>query len=154
MMDYSKATELWFYTGLVLMLLELVVPGLISIFLGMGALTVAAFMWKGHLSLTTSQLLVWFASSLVYILLLRAWFLKFFPQDHKVGVIDEDEVLYGKEVLVVEDIPSEGTGRIHLSNSTWTARSGDNQAHPQGSKVLIQGRENITYIVVANKGEN
>ena len=152
-MDFVVASKAWLIAGLVLMFLEVLFPGLISVFIGLGAVTVAVLIHTGHISDVTEQLLVWFVSSIVYIFTLRAFFLRFFPQAHQKQLIDEDELIYGKIVSVVEDIPAEGVGRIAYSDSTWPAKSVDSKPLTKGSKVCIQGRENITYLVTEVIGE-
>ena len=130
------------------MLAELLAPGLISVFIGLGALTVAGAIHYGNLTDISSQILVWFIASLIYVSTLRILVLKFYPQDVVKGVVDEDEMSYGKIVKVVEDIPANGLGRIYYSDSTWQAKSADNTPFSKGESVCIQARDNITYIVV------
>lgn len=146
-MNFVFSFEFWITTGIVLIFLEFFAPGLISLFIGLGAITVALGMHYGQVSSVFSQIVTWMLSSLFYLFTLRLLVLKFYPQDSFKSEVDEDKNLLGTPVPVVEAIPENGEGRIRFSNSTWRARSADASAIAKGEIALIQGRENITYIV-------
>ncbi len=139
--------EFWLGIGIALVVAEAILPGLVSIFVGMGALTVAALMHYHYLDSVASQFLGWFISSIVYIFSLRMLAMKYYPTDTVVQKIDDDIAVIGRVVEVVETIPSGGTGRIAHSDSTWNAISRDSQEIQSGEEVRVIGRDNITWLV-------
>lgn len=139
--------QLWLAIGLVCIITELFIPGLVVIFVGLGALTVASGIYLGYVNNITTQLSTFFISSLIYLLTLRMIFIHYFPTNAQKENIDEDENVFGQVALVVELIPAHGVGRIQHSDSTWPARSHSDFEIAKGAKVKIIGRENITWIV-------
>ena len=72
----------WIYTGCVLMLMELVVPGFVLCFFGMAAATVGAIrLAVGDAFSPTWQLAVFSVCSVLYIVLLRRWLKSVFVGD-------------------------------------------------------------------------
>jgi len=139
--------EFWLGFGIALVLAEVVLPGLVSIFVGMGALTVAALLYYHHIDSVASQFIAWFVSSIVYIFSLRLSAMKYYPTDTIVRKIDDDIVVIGQLVKVVETIPSGGAGRIAHSESTWNAISKETEDIQPGEEVKVVGRDNITWLV-------
>ena len=140
---------LWFWWGLFvfLVLAEFIIPGLVVMFVGMGAGTVAVFMHYGLIDGIIQQFLVWFASSLIYIFSLRLVVMHYYPSDQVQYNIDEDLDVKGQEAEVVKTIPKDGVGRISHSDSSWNAKSEDGSEIKSGQKVEIVSRDNITWIV-------
>lgn len=69
----------WLVGGVLLILLELVIPSFFVLWFGLGAVLVALLMLlAGDLSLTT-QLLIWAAASVAMVIL---WFKVFRPDQH------------------------------------------------------------------------
>ena len=139
--------EFWLGFGIAMVLAEAILPGLVSIFVGMGALTVAALMHYHYLDNISSQFLAWFISSIVYIFSLRMLAMKYYPTDTVVQKTDDDVAVIGQLVEVVETIPCDGTGRIAHSDSTWNAISKESQEIQSGEEVKVIGRDNITWLV-------
>ena len=137
---------IWFYSGAVLMLLEFLLPGLVVVFVGLGAMTVALGLYYGWLSNPTEQLLVFFGSTLVYVFTLRIAIIRMYPSDTTKLDIDEDHATIGTVATVVEAI-NEYSGRIMVGDSTWQARSAPGVYFSPGQQVEICGRDNITYSV-------
>lgn len=132
--------------GVLLMLLELLVPGGIVFCLGLSAiLTGLAY----HFSIITDPFTVFLTwcglsvvSSAIGIFLIKKVFGKGESiTDH----FDEDADTYGKVVLATEDI-SEKSGRISFQGTGWSAVSMDGDIK-KGEKAVIVGRDNLTWIV-------
>lgn len=137
----------WWLVGITLMLAEFILPGLVSIFLGLAAITVALllhFEWIHHID---HQVIVWCLTSIVYIFTLRLLVMKFYPMDTFKQNIDEDLDVFGQQAIVTVAIPNHGEGRIRHDDSTWKARSKTGQEIAQGERVTIVGRNNITWLV-------
>lgn len=139
---------IWFLIGLALVLSEFMVPGIILVFFGMGAWTVALTTWLGLTAGWTAQLLVFGVSSVIYLVLLRRWFqarLTGFeggrqdPHDN----IDEFD---GQIVTVTEEIDAKSlTGRVEFKGAAWAARS--ETAVAAGERVRIRAVESTVLFV-------
>ena len=139
--------EFWLGFGIALAFAEAILPGLVSIFLGMGALTVAALLYYQYIDSIASQFIAWFVTSTVYIFTLRILVVKYYPTDTVVQNTDDDVAVIGQLVEVVDTIPSGGTGRIAHSDSTWNAISNGTEDIQSGEQVKVIGRDNITWLV-------
>ena len=137
----------WLIFGAVLMLSEFLLPGLIAVFVGMGALTVAAAIYLGHVDSIVQQILVWFVSSLIYVFTLRLLVVRFYPSDTVKQSFDEDIDLMGSIVEVTQPISAQETGRIKHGDSTWEAKSRKGETIQAGEKVKLLERTNITWTV-------
>ena len=143
----SLAFSLWLSSGIFLTAIEFLVPGLVMVFVGLGALTVALGMHLGHVDGVLEQYITFFISSIIYLLTLRFLVLRFVPSASRKENIDEDEEVMGAIVEIVADINSGEIGRVVHSGSTWQARAEGDQAILKGEQVKIIGRDNITWIV-------
>ena len=129
------------------MAIEFLVPGLVMVFVGLGALTVALGMHLGYIDGVLQQFTTFFISSIIYLLTLRFLVLRFVPTVTRKENIDEDEEVMGSIVEIVADINSGEFGRFEHSGSSWQARAEGDQTILKGEQVKIIGRDNITWIV-------
>ena len=143
----SLAFSLWLSSGIFLTAIEFLVPGLVMVFVGLGALTVALGMHLGYIDEIVQQFITFFISSIIYLLTLRFLVLKFVPSVNRKENIDEDEEVIGSIVELVADINSGEFGRVEHSGSSWQARAEGDQTILKGEQVKIIGRDNITWIV-------
>lgn len=137
----------WAIGGLILIFLELFIPGLVIAFFGVGALVTALTTWIGISPSLPLQLLVFILSSILLLVLLRKYMKKIFYG----GIKSEEElpnftVEIGKIVPVIEFIqPGEVGGKVRYQGSNWSARA--EEPIPPGESVKIIGCDNITLIV-------
>lgn len=136
----------WIVAGAVLIVLELIVPGMVLVFLGAGALLVALLVWLGLVQTWVASITTWFIASLVLLLVLRGFFQRFISGDAETQSTDEDFDTYGKVVDVVEAIGPDKEGRIRYRGTTWQAACYDNTLEA-GTKAKIVCRENLIWIV-------
>lgn len=139
--------QFWVGLGSLLIFAEFLLPGLVAVFVGLGALTVAVLMHFGFVDSISSQILVWFAASTVYTFTLRVLVVRLSPGDTKVQSVDEDKDLEGQIVTVTQTISKNAHGRIAHSDSTWQARTRNGETLEAGAQARIIGRDNITLIV-------
>ncbi len=139
--------QIWLSFGAFCIIAEILIPGLVMVFVGLGALTVALGIQLGHLGPLSSQFVTFFASSMIYLFTLRLFFLRFVPTNAKKESVDEDAQTIGQIVQIVETIPAGGTGRVEYSDSSWQAESNSDEKLLSGEQVKIVGRHNITWIV-------
>ena len=141
------ALSLWLGSGIFLMATELLLPGLVMVFVGMGALTVAISMYFGYVDGYVHQFMIFFISSSIYLSTLRFLVLRFVPTDTRNENINEDDKVIGSIVEVVADIKSGEFGRIEQGGSSWQALAEGDQTILKGEQVKIVRRDNITWIV-------
>ena len=140
----------WFIGGVVLMLLEFVVPGGIVFFLGLGATLIALLVHVGIIEGWVDAFTVWFMLSLALLFGLRGVVQKFVPAEVDKANTDEDLDAYNHSADVFESIPANGEGRIMFRGSTWLARNVQkDEALDAGTKVRIVYRENLIWMVEA-----
>jgi inner membrane protein len=133
--------------GIALVLAEFALPGLVAVFVGMGAMTVALLLQYGIIEGAAMQFIALCVSSIVYIFSLRILVIRFYPSDRMKHNVDEDVDVVGGLAKVVEALPADGVGRVEHGESTWQARAKDGSAIAVGVDVQIVGRDNITWIV-------
>ncbi len=146
--DFLKPELIWFLVGLVLLLLEFILPGLIVAFFGVGAWVVAIICLFIDISLNT-QLLIFIICSVLSLLLLRKW-LKGVFMGHVVSKQDVKENLeefVGQRAVVKERIVPNGRGKVEFRGTDWQAEADEEIA--EGTAVKIVGKENITLKVKA-----
>ena len=152
-MDIFLNVWFWLVLAFVLMTAELVIPGGIIIFLGLGGLVVAICAQLGLIDYWANAITLWFVSSLILIVLLRSIAQKMVGGDASVANTDEDVDLFGVEIDVLETIgPAEKTGRVQFRGTQWQAL-GNGEVIEAGTKAKVVKLDNITVIVesFANK---
>ena len=137
----------WLYLGVALIVIEVMTPGLVSLFFGLAALTLALLTWliPPFAGAAGWQWIVFSLLSVVYILLLRKSLKRVFNGDKEVSDVANDE-FNGKLAVVVEEVAPNRPGRVEFQGSTWTAESG--AVLPKGAPVRICGKRNLTLKVM------
>jgi len=135
----------WLILGVGLLILEVMTPGLISLFFGMAALTVALIAWVFPFS-QTLQWLFFSVFSVAYILLLRKTLKKVFNGDKEVSDRVNDEFT-GRLAVVVDVIAPTKPGRVEFNGSTWTAEADAELQRDQAVRIL--SKKNLTLKVEA-----
>lgn len=136
---------IWVIGGIVLALAELVLPGLIALFLGAGAVVTGLLVLGGFIPDLIYQLLAWIFLSFAFFFLFRDRIMKYFPALESRDMRTEDQVMTGKIVEVTEDIEPARPGRVHVHDTSWQAVS--RHSLKAGSKVRITGREGLILTV-------
>lgn len=144
--EWGKPEIIWFVIGLVLIISEFAMPGLIIIFFGFGAILTAILCIIFDFSLNI-QLLLFTIFSLASLLLLRKYLKNIFYGKIKPTATDlEDESEYvGRKAVVVSKIEAGGEGKIELDGSHWSATS--NETIDAGTRVKITAHKNLTMKV-------
>jgi len=136
----------WLYLGVALILFEIMTPGLVSLFFGLAALTVALIVWLVPSLAQGWQWIGFSVFSVLYILLLRKSLKKVFSGDREVSDNPRDEYT-GKLAVVTEAIAPNKPGRVEFGGTTWTAEADRELA--AGVSVRITGKKNLTFTVEA-----
>ena len=146
-MNVFLIPSVWFVAGIVLILAELIVPGGVVVFLGIAALLVAGAVSFGFVVTWVNALTLFFVTSLVLVIALRAFFMRYaggsFSRGNIIEILDD----LGQRVPVVKTIgPGQHCGLIEYRGTRWKAL-GDGQKIEAGTEVQIVGQNNVTYIV-------
>jgi len=146
--DLLKPELIWFLIGLVLLILEFVMPGLIIAFFGVGACIVAIVCLLVDISLNT-QLLIFIVSSVLSLLLLRRWLKGMFIGHivSKQDLRENIEEFVGQKAVVKEKIIPKAGGKVEFRGTDWAAEADEEIA--EGAAVEIIGKDNITLKVKA-----
>lgn len=137
-------TVVWLIAMIVLLVVEGVVPGLISIWLALGAL---AALVSALLHAPLWLQIVWFlAVSIVALALTRPLAKKYI--NSKTQPTNAD-MLIGKECVVRESIDNVlGAGAVSVDGKVWTARTESDEVRLQeGSRAVVVRIEGVKLIV-------
>ena len=146
-MDFTTAAWLWLYFGAFLMLAELISPGFVIFFFGLGAATVAVCKWAiPGLSLAW-QLALFSIFSIVYLVLLRRWVKNVFRGETDAISEKIDSEYVGRIGKVIEATRPDVPGRIVLGDAEWAAIS--EQPIDVGTTVKVVKQANLTFTVAA-----
>lgn len=144
--DFLRPEFIWGLVGLILLLAEFMVPGLIIFFFAIGAWVVALACVFWDISINT-QLIIFIASSVVLLFMLRR-FLRGVFIGHVYSRQPEGEDLkeyLGQKVTVTETISPPHTGKVEVNGVDWKAAA--DCEIPAGQIVEVTGRDSLTLTV-------
>jgi len=123
-MDFlSDPAVIWFLIGLGLLLLELILPGLVILFFGVGAWITALVCAFTDINLNW-QILIFLVASLLGLVLLRKYLRnRFFSRSEK-EIDDQLEEFIGRKGRAIDDF-RDGSGQIEFKGTQWSARCDD-----------------------------
>jgi membrane protein implicated in regulation of membrane protease activity len=144
--EFLTPEVIWFLVGLVLLVMEFMLPGLIIGFFGVGAWIVAIVCLMTDIGLN-AQLGIFIASSVLSLLILRRWLKGVFlgHTGSKQDLTQNLEEYMGQRAIVKEKILPKLAGKVEFHGSDWIARADEEIA--EGTVVEIVGKENITLTV-------
>lgn len=135
---------IWFLTGIVFFCLELLLPGLIVFFFGVGAWCTALAVYCLPMALA-SQLLIFLGASFLALVLLRSTLKKvFLGRKGEVDAMDA-KIPDGVLGLVIEDIVPPSAGKIKYAGSFWQAVA--DTPITKGTVVKIVEKNNLSLKV-------
>jgi membrane protein implicated in regulation of membrane protease activity len=146
-MEHILNYWIWLGAGVFLILLEFFLPGLVVVFLGVGAVITAGMLYTRYL-LDPYHTIIFFSVSSVFLLAtLRRIMLRFYPAVTEKVETDENVLIAGQPAETITIVyPDHFDGRVKYSGTTWPAKS-ENGIIPAGSQVVIIGRQNINLVV-------
>ena len=140
----------WFIIGLLLMLAELLLPGVFLIWFGISALVIGTLTLISFTDVAwwpwQAQIVAFGALSLVLALMGRRLFLSDTENDAALRINDPLSRHVGSEATMHQAIEN-GSGQVKLGDTVWRANSTTNM--PKGAKVRVVGHEEGTLIVEA-----
>jgi membrane protein implicated in regulation of membrane protease activity len=144
----SRPELIWFIIGLILFLLELVLPGFVIFFFGVGAWITALLCLIAEPGINL-QAIVFAVTSVLSLVLLRKMLQKrFFYSREELSKEVEDEFT-GREAVAIEDIIPGENGKVEFKGTSWKAES--ESAISRGQTVIIKNKENFKLIVEPKK---
>jgi membrane protein implicated in regulation of membrane protease activity len=146
-MDAEMLTTIFFVGGIVLMIIETLIPGGVSFFLGVSGLLVGALRWFGILEDPATSIITWLFTSVALILAMRPLLMKYWGGESSYKLANEDVEAMDEIVDVVDEVnPHDNSGRIRFQGISWQARTLEGKISA-GSKAKIRYRDNVTWIV-------
>jgi membrane protein implicated in regulation of membrane protease activity len=144
--DFLRPELIWFLVGLVLLIFEFIMPGLIIGFFGVGAWVVAVICLITDIGIN-AQLIIFIICSVLSLLILRKW-LKGIFLGHTGSQQDLTEDLkefIGERAVVKEKINPKIGGKVEFHGTNWAAVADEEIA--EGATVEIIAKDNITLKV-------
>ena len=141
-MDTELLTWIFLIGGIILMLLEFLIPSGMALILGASGLLIALARFLGFLDDPITATMAWIFTSAGITLLAMPLIRKYLKAETSYKLADEDQI-----VQVVEPLNEHNDeGRIRFQGISWQARTLSGEV-PAGTKVKIKYRENTTWIV-------
>lgn len=139
--------EKWIISGIVLCVLEILVPGFVICFFGVAAIITGILSYIFPNISLPWLFLIFSALSIVLTLVLRRFIPKVFKGETEKANAnsDCDDFSHATAVVVEEIKPGIVGGKVSFEGSFWTARSDEEIL--AGEEVHVIKRENITLIV-------
>ena len=132
----------WWVLGLVLLALELVMPGFILVWFGLAAVLVGVLALAVNWSVQTLAL-IWAAASLVLLLLGRRYFMRDAGRSSEPLLNDRAGRLVGRVYTLAEPLGENG-GTLRIDDGVWRIIG---PQLPAGSRVVVRGAEGPTLVV-------
>jgi membrane protein implicated in regulation of membrane protease activity len=130
---------IWFLLGVVFLIAELLIPGIILIFFAAGCWIAGLTVWLTDIELST-QILIFTVSSLVLLFSLRKYSIKTFRGTTRDDLDDRyADSKIGKSAIVTKAISPDMHGEIKVMGSFWRAISDIDIK--EGQSVLIANQE-------------
>jgi len=144
--EFLKPELIWFLIGLLLLLAEFMIPGLIVFFFGVGAWIVAVCCLLTDVTLNV-QLLIFIISSVLLLVLLRSWVKGIFTGHvtARQNLQEELSEFIGERAIVTQTITPKLAGKVELHGTNWVAEA--DVEIVEGTAVEVVAKKNITFKV-------
>jgi membrane protein implicated in regulation of membrane protease activity len=134
----------WIIAGVLLMVLETIIPGVYFLWFGISAVVVGILAFAFGEAIGQPWQLVLFA----VISVATVFWVRNFANAQRVESEDKDlnqrSAQYFGRVVVVEDAITGGRGRVRVDDTLWLATGAD---APKGARVRITGAHGIVFTV-------
>lgn len=142
MFDNVEAGWLWMIAGVVLLIAEIVAPGVFLVFIGAAALATGAFTLLFDLGIA-AQLTLFALYAIVAVMIGRRMYANAATDSSDPLLNDRSARLVGRSVTVIEPV-DEHSGRVRVGDSEWSARGGPGRP---GERVRITGVDGNCLLV-------
>ena len=138
----------WVAIGILIILTELLVTGIVAVFFGIGAIVTGIAIALGLPATGATPFVLFSGVSVASLVLLRKRFAEGFQggaTGEGSGGVGDDFI--GRDARVTSGFGSldQGRGEVDFRGAAWAARSDHELA--EGALVVITGRDNLTLIV-------
>ena len=144
----SKPEVIWFIIGLALFLLELVLPGFVIFFFGVGAWVTALLCLIANPGLNLQAIVFAVTSILSLVALRKIIQKKFFYTKDELSKDVEDE-FSGREAIAMTDFGPGENGKVEFKGTQWKAESVSSIR--EGDRVIIKEKDSFKLIVEPKK---
>lgn len=148
---FSRPELLWFLIGLILFLLELVVPGFVIFFFGVGAWVVAlvCLIISPVKDMPNLQIIIFAVTSVLSLIALRKIIQKkfFYSKGNKSEAVEDE--FTGKEGVAISDFGKAQKGKVEFKGTRWNSESEFDIK--EGQPVIIIKNENLILKVKPKK---
>jgi len=138
----------WALLAVVLVILEILAPGIYFLWMGIAAGVVSALLWLFPELGWQAQFLAFALFSIASVALGRAWLARSAAETDEPALNRRGEQYIGRVVTLEEPIVN-GLGKIRLDDTTWKIQGPDCEAD---TRVRITGTEGVVLLV--EKAEN
>lgn len=137
---FSKPELLWFFLGLILLLLELVVPGFVIFFFGVGAWATALICLIAEPGINL-QIIIFAVTSVLSLVALRKIIQKkfFYSKDGKSEAVEDE--FTGKEGIAISGFGKDKKGKVEFKGTLWNAESDSNIK--EGQAVIVIKKDSL-----------
>ena len=135
---FAKPEIIWLIAGILLLLLEFAMPGVLVIFFGFGALATALLTYLTGMC-AWMQFFSFVIFSLLFLFLLRKKFLSMLSGSNEA---DPDDEFLGQKGVADNDIPASQIVRVEFRGTQWSAVS--EIPISKGQRFIITGTDNLT----------
>jgi len=136
----------WWIFGLLLLGLELMVPGSFFLWMGVAAgiiglilLVYPDFAWQ-------SQILTFAVVSVIAVVGWRYWLRKH-PIETEDATLNVRGARYQGRVLTLSEPLVNGVGKVNVDDSIWRVSTGDATSLPEGARIRVTGVDGATLVV-------
>lgn len=145
--DSDTISWIWFIAGVVLIVSEFFLPGIVAVFMGIGAVIVAVLRWFGIIESFSASFGVWLLSSTLLVISLRRLVQRMFPSESTYKSEDDNVNAFDSTVTVIETVYEDNSkGRIRFQGTSWPATSLQGTIE-KGEKAKIVSKNNIGWII-------
>ena len=145
---FSRPELFWFILGLGLFLLELVMPGFIIFFFGLGAWVTALICLIGHPGINL-QIIIFAITSTLLLIGLRKIIQNKFLNSKRTRSDDVEDEFTGKEAIAKIDFGRLKQGKVEFKGTYWSAESASEVK--EGQRVVIIQKDSFKLIVEPKK---
>jgi membrane protein implicated in regulation of membrane protease activity len=142
--EFLSPQVIWFIIGVVLLVLELALPGLIVMFFGVGAWITALAIILFHPGINI-QILIFVISSILSLIILRRYLKKKFFSENRDNTNSLEEEFIGKIAIAEVDFKSGVRGKVAFKGTSWTAICDVDVL--AGDQLVIKDKESIILMV-------
>lgn len=140
----------WMVLGVVLVVLELLLPGIWFLWLGLGALTTGIIVFFATDLSWQIQSVIFCALSVISVIIGRLVVRNKSPEDHP--NLNRRAEQYVGQVYVLEEATERGHGRVRIGDSLWRVQLADPTSElAAGDTVSVTGIDGATLQVEPNQ---